>query len=202
MKSKTINTICLPIRLFLSHKRLNKLGLRSLQDERYNITKKHCKGKLLDIGCGDNQLIKLYKGEGIGVDVYDFGGNALIVKDSSNIPFKDKSFDTISFIACLNHIPISKRIKTLREANRLLKDNGRIVMTMINPLIGFIRHKLDYWDPDQHKRGVKQGEEMGLSHKYIISLMKKVDFVLVKRKKFIFNLNNLYIFKKLDTNPQ
>lgn len=196
MKSRFINIICLPIRLFISHKRLNKLGLYSLQDERYNIVRKHCEGKLLDIGCGDNQLIKFYKGEGIGIDVYDFGSDAFIVKDSSNIPFKDKSFDTISFVATLNHIPISKRIKTLREANRLLKDKGRIVMTMINPLIGFVRHKLDYFAADQHERGFKQGEEMGLSHKYIISLMKKAGFILVKRKKFILNLNNLYIFKK------
>lgn len=200
MKSKFINIICLPIRLFLSHKRLNKLGLNSLQDERYNITKKHCKGKLLDIGCGDNQLVKSYEGEGIGVDVYDFGSNALIVKDSSSIPFKDKSFDTISFVGCLNHIPISKRIKTLMEANRLLKDEGRIVMTMINPLVGFVRHKLDYFASDQHQRGFKQGEEMGLSHKYIISLMEKVGFVLVKRKRFILKLNNLYVFKRAQIN--
>lgn len=196
MKSKFLNAICLPIRLFVSHKGLNKLGLNSLKDERYNIIRKHCKGKLLDIGCGDNQLVKFYKGEGIGVDVYDFGSGATIVKDSANLPFKDKSFDTISFVACLNHVPISKRIETLKEARRVLKDKGRIVLTMITPWVGIVRHKLDYWDPDQHQRGFGEGEEMGLSHEYIISLMKEAGFTLVKRKGFILNLNNLYIFKK------
>lgn len=194
MKSRFINTICLPIRLFLSHERLNKMGLKSLRDERYDITRKHCEGKLLDIGCGNNGLVKSY-GNGLGVDVYDFGSDALIVKDSSKLPFKNKSFDTISFVACLNHIP--ERLKTLKEAYRLLKDNGTILMTMINPLTGYIRHKLDYWDADKHKRGFKQGEEMGLSNKYILSIMKKSGFELVKRERFILKLNNLYVFKKV-----
>lgn len=197
MKSKFINTICLPIRLFLSHSRLNKLGLLSLKDERYNMVKKYCRGKLLDIGCGDNQLVKTYGHQSIGVDVYDFGGGALIVENSNNLPFEDKSFDMISFVGCLNHIPRPERLKTLKEANRLIKDDGLIIITMINPLVGIIRHKLAYWDPDQHERGLKEEEEMGLSHKYIISLMKKANFILLKRERFIFKLNNLYIFKKI-----
>ena len=190
--SKIINTIFFPIRLFVSHKGLNKMGLRSMQDERYDITKKHCKGKLLDIGCGNNKLVKSY-GNGIGVDVYDFGVDSLIVKDSAKIPFKDKSFDTISFVSCLNHIP--KRVDTLKEAHRLLKDDGRLLITMIDPLTGYIRHKLDYFASDQHERGFKEGEEMGLSNKCVISIMKEAGFSLVKRKRFVI-LNNLYIFRK------
>lgn len=190
------NIICLPIRFIFSHETVNNLGLRSLRDERCNIVMKYCNGRLLDIGCGNNQLVKNYGHNSIGVDVYDFGGNAPIVKDSSNLPFENESFQTISFVASLNHIPKEQRQNVLKEAHRLLSKNGRILITMISPFVGEIRHKLAWWDPDRHKRGMKSGEETGLSSTYLLSLMKNAGFIFIKRKKSLFGLNNLYIFEK------
>ena len=91
------------------------------------------RGRLLDIGAGPNTLVKLY-GSGTGVDVFDWGGGALVVNDTAALPFPDRSFETIAFVACLNHIP--NRQQVLHEAKRLLSPGGRVVMTMINPILG------------------------------------------------------------------
>ncbi len=69
-------------------------------------------------------------------------------------------------------------------------------MTMLSPFWGALRHKLAWWDPDQHERGMKEGEEMGLSYKYLINLFERSGFELIKRKRFILGINNLYIFQK------
>ncbi len=58
--SKAVNFLALPIRLVFSHETVNRLGLRSLRDERYDIIKKHLNGRLIDIGCGNNELVKSY----------------------------------------------------------------------------------------------------------------------------------------------
>ncbi|MFH1448167.1 MAG: class I SAM-dependent methyltransferase [Candidatus Micrarchaeota archaeon] len=171
------------------------MGLISLRDERCWKVKEYCQGRLLDIGCGNNQLVKEYGHDSVGVDVYDDGGNALIVKDSSDLPFDNESFDTVSFVACLNHIPYRERV--VKEANRLLRDNGRVIITMIPPFSGWIVHKLiAWWDYDQCMGGMEEGEEVGLTEEYIIALMKRGGFRLVKNEKFVFGFNNFYVFEK------
>jgi SAM-dependent methyltransferase len=192
--NRFVNFIFLPVRLIFSHETVNKLGLKSLRDERYDIVRKNLSGRLLDIGCGNNELVKIYGHGSIGVDVFDFGGDALILEDTSNLPFEDKSFQSVSFVASLNHI--IKRKEVLSEAYRVLSEGGRVYITMLSPFWGVLRHKLAWWDPDQHNRGMEEGEEMGLSTRYLIGLLDECDFFLVKRQRFILGINNLYIFQK------
>lgn len=191
---KLYNFIGLPIRLIFSHEKVNKLGMRSLRDERNDMVMKHVQGRLIDIGCGNNELVKSYGHDSVGVDVYDFGGNALIIEDTANLPFEDNSFQSASFVASLNHV--TNREEVLNEVNRLLRSGGCVYMTMLSPFWGALRHKLAWWDPDQHERGMKEGEEMGLSYKYLINLFERSGFELIKRKRFILGINNLYIFQK------
>ncbi|MHC4715831.1 MAG: class I SAM-dependent methyltransferase, partial [Planctomycetota bacterium] len=169
--SRLANAACLPLRLLLSHERVNRLGLRSIRDERYDMVRRHCRGRLLDIGCGNNQLVKDYGHDSVGVDVFDFGGGATIVADAAELPFPGGSFGTVSLVASLNHIP--NRRDVVREACRVLVDGGRIVLTMIGPGWGKLRHKLAWWDPDQKERPMAAGEEMGLTHEYLLSLMEE-----------------------------
>jgi len=123
-----------------------------------------------------------------------FGGDALIVDDSASIPFNDCTFNTVSFVASLNHIP--SRSEVVREAKRLLKPGGRVIITMLNPFWGVLRHKLAWWDDDQNVRGMKDGEKMGLTHDYLIKLMKSEGFELIERERFILWINNIYCFQK------
>jgi len=113
-------------------------GWSSLEEERLRAVVPNIEGRLLDVGAGTNTLVRLYGQDSVGVDVYDFGGGATIVADTRSLPFEAGEFDTVSFIACLNHIPY--RLDALRESYRLLRPGGRLVATMINRFLGDIGH--------------------------------------------------------------
>ena len=161
---------------------------------RIKIVMPHIKGELLDIGCGTNKLVKKY-GSGTGVDVFQFGDADLIVKDTSQLPFKNESFDTITIIATLNHIP--NRNAVLKETHRMLKPTGQLIITMIPPGISKIWHFIrSPWDRDQHERGMKDGEVYGITNKQITKILGQTGFNITQKQNFMFGINKLFISKK------
>ena len=183
----------------ISHDFANKINLKSIRDERNDIVSRYVKGRLLDIGCGMNLLVNRYgKLNSIGIDVHDFGAGATIVKNSAELPFEDNSFDTVSFVASFNHIP--NREEVVLEARRVLRKGGVAVVTMLDPFIGKLRHKMDWVDKAESRRFVaskQNGEQQGLSYDYIENLFLKTGFKLKLKKKFLLFLNNLYVFEKI-----
>jgi len=189
-----------PLRAFVLDERTQKkIGLTTLKEERMSAVKLYMRGNVLDIGCGYNDLVRNYRaegGQGIGIDVFPFDGVDKVL-DTANLPFHDKQFDTVTMIANLNHIPYRKRAAVITEARRVLRDDGVLVITMINEIIGWFCHKLIWWDFDQKERGMNLKEEnYGLSDNYVIDIMRKCAFYPVKKKRFLYGLNNLYIFRK------
>jgi ubiquinone/menaquinone biosynthesis C-methylase UbiE len=191
-----------PLRAFLVNERTQKyLGLTTLKEERLNIVLKKLKGKTLDIGCGDNELIKSYRkhgDNGVGADVIKTKEVDRLIKNPPNLPFKNRSFDSVSLVASLNHINKNNREKLLKEIKRVLKKKGRVIVTMINSFVGFLCHKLTYWDSDQNLRKIdfKKEEDYGLSSKYVESLFEKEGFNLSIKKRFLYGLNILFVFEK------
>lgn len=55
---KILMSISTPIRLFLPHDFLEKIGISSIREERNNLVMKFVQGRLLDIGCGKNILVE------------------------------------------------------------------------------------------------------------------------------------------------
>ena len=195
-KKRIMNFIFLPLRVILRPEKVRKLGLTPIVDERHEIVLKHVKGKLLDIGCGENLLVKEYK-NGIGVDVFPWEEIDVLVH-TTHLPFPEKKFDTVTFMASVNHIPESIRNKVLDEAYRVLKDNGQILITMITPKISYVGHNYLWgWrDPDIQDRGMKEGEEWGFSPKQMMKILENSNLEVDSHKKFVYGLNHLYIVKK------
>lgn len=174
---------------------MNDLLGKKLEEFRINKVLPFIEGNLLDIGCGNNMLTKTY-GKGTGVDVHDWGSVDIIVEDTSKIPLDNESFDTATIIAALNHIP--NREDVIKECHRLLKNEGKMIITMIPPTISTIWHVLRKpWDVDQTERGMKEGEVYGMTKKEIISLFENNGFKLVLNKGFMLKINQLYVFKKI-----
>lgn len=188
-----------PLRAFLlNEKWQKKLGLTTLKEERVNAVLSFMEGRVLDIGCGSNDLVKKYRSmgrDGLGVDVFPFDGVDQIV-DTENMPFNDGSFQRIAMLGCLNHIPVNKRIAVLKEAHRVLSNDGKLLITMISPIIGYICHKLMWWDYDQIERGIHEGEAYGLAPDYLMDTALSAGFELQHIKKFVYNLNRVYCFVK------
>lgn len=172
----------------------DRLG-KILLNKRIKAVLPHVSGRLLDIGCGTNSLVKTYNGNGVGVDVFQWGGADLIVKDTSSLPFDSGSFDTITIIASLNHIP--NREAVLAEAHRLLTKDGTLIVTMIPPVVSRVWHFLRKpWDADQHERGMKPGEVYGIPAKRVKQLLSQSGFNVISEEYISFpGFNRLTIAK-------
>lgn len=187
--------IAMPLLALLSREQSLKIGLVPLDDERVIQALRYTKGRALDIGCGANNYINSY-GNGVGIDVYPWEGVDVVVKDAAKLPFKNGEFGTVAFLACLNHIP--NRADALLEANRVLKKDGILLVTMIPPMWGRFIHWLRFRnDPDHQDRDIDHDHELlGMHTTHVRSLIKDAGFNIVESKTFAYGINRIYVAKK------
>jgi SAM-dependent methyltransferase len=185
----------------------DRWGLSSLATERYDYVSREVIGYCLDVGCGRfNRFVNEFlDGKGKGIDVFEYEGLSPdnIVKDMSHFPFKDNAFDSITFIANINHIPRHLRDMEISEAYRVLKTNGNIIVSMGNPVAEILVHRAvalydkifgTMHDVDQ-ERGMKEGEEYYLKDNEIRRRLEKAGFTDIKKKYFHTQwlLNHMFI---------
>ncbi len=100
--------------------------------------------RLLDIGCGSGRGLKLFEGMAVDYEGLDVS-EALVaiarrestdllanfrVGSMLSLPHEDAAFDEVMAVAVLHHIPSERfRLQALREANRVLKPGGALLMT-------------------------------------------------------------------------
>jgi len=192
--------LAFPLLCLLSREQSLKLGLVPIDDERVIMALRYARGRTLDVGCGANSFIRSY-GDGVGVDVYPWDGVDQVVKDAADLPFDDGSFDTVSFLACLNHIP--NRADALAEANRVIRPGGRLLVTMIPPATGRFVHWLRYRnDPDHRNRTIDHDHELlGMHSTHVRSLIKDAGFRNITRHRFVFGINSIYVSEKPGRQP-
>jgi ubiquinone/menaquinone biosynthesis C-methylase UbiE len=106
---------------------------------RKNISKED---KVLDIGCGDGRFCKTfenYTGVDFSKELVDkakkkYPGKNFLKADALSLPFSNGSFDKVFSIAVFHHIPSRNfRIRFLKEAKRVLKKEGRLILTVWKP---------------------------------------------------------------------
>jgi SAM-dependent methyltransferase len=184
-----------PLVIFLTTEQARRLRLTPLDHERVEACLPHCGGLLLDVGCGPNELVRRY-GRGVGVDVYPWRGIDVLC-DTRRLPFPDASFHTAALLAALNHVPHDNRRAVLNEVHRVLRPAGRLLITMLDPVIGRVTHRLRLkQDPDQRERGMHTDEDYGLWDSEVRRLLEESGFRLERRRRFVFGLNNLYLATK------
>jgi SAM-dependent methyltransferase len=182
-----------PLNMWLSEEASERLGLTPIDHERVRMALGQCRGRLLDIGCGNNLLVRSYR-NGVGCDVHPYP-QADLYCDSARLPFVECSFDTVALLACLNHI--TRRRETLDECHRVLRGGGRVIVTMIPRWVGMVSHPVRKpHDPDQLDRGMGQDEEPGLSNRELARLLENAGFEVVLRQRFMWGLNGLFVGEK------
>lgn len=100
-------------------------------------------GKILDIGSYIDYTIGMSAiGDVTMLDVrepqYPVGGLNFVVGDAKEMPFEDKSFDTVTSLCTLEHLgtkafgdelDAGADVKMVNEVYRILKDGGRFILT-------------------------------------------------------------------------
>lgn len=187
--SEMAHFMCFPFRVLFSDGLVEKIGMRTLETERIRFCKRFLKGVVLDVGCGvKNRLINEY-GSGVGIDV-NFWPSIHVHCDTENMPFKNASFDTVVLLASLNYVP--NKQKVLREIKRVLKKDGIVLVTMINPFIGFVHHRIFRLWNLKLQREIGQ-VEYGLWGKQVKELFNQAGIEYTKRIPFLYGLNTLHL---------
>jgi ubiquinone/menaquinone biosynthesis C-methylase UbiE len=104
-----------------------------------NITKALTKGstKILDVGCGWGRELARLK-NAIGIDIClpflraarNYTNNDVILASATSLPFKEDAFDCLVMSEVIEHL--KEQETAMREAVRVLKDQGRIVLQTPN----------------------------------------------------------------------
>jgi SAM-dependent methyltransferase len=184
----------------------DRWGLSSLASERFDYAASEVTGYCLDVGCGyGNRFIREYlNGNGKGIDVFAYEGltEENVVPDLSHFPFADETFDSVTFIANINHAPENQRDAELKEAWRVLKPGGNIILTMALPIAELIVHRV-VWFYDQFfgadvdmdsERGMQEGETYFVSEQEIEERLIRAGFKHFAHKPFItqWGINRVY----------
>jgi len=141
-----------------------------------------------------NELVRSH-GNGVGIDVYQWGTVDVVVVDTAALAFPDESFDSVSIVAALNHIP--NRADVLREAHRVLRADGRLIVTMIPPCLSRVWHFVRKpWDVDQKERRMKSEEVYGLTREEMRGLLEGSGFEVLLEKPFMLRANCLTVARK------
>jgi SAM-dependent methyltransferase len=142
---RTTDFVTFPLRaVTLFH--VDRFGLSSLASERFDYVAREVTGYCLDVGCGrHNRFVTEYLGgNGEGIDVFAYEGlsDDNVVSDLTHFPYDDNLFDSVTFIANLNHVPKPDRDPELAEAFRVLKPGGNIIVTTGHPVAEILVHKV------------------------------------------------------------
>lgn len=209
-RQKWLDFLTFPLRALTLFER-DRWSLSSLATERFDYVAREVRGYCLDVGCGrHNRFVREFlEGDGKGIDVFPYEGlsEENLVTDLTRFPFPDASFDSLTFIANLNHVPKSQRDVELAEAYRCLKGGGNIIVTMGNPLAEILVHKLvafydrvlgTRFDVDS-ERGMHEEEEYYLTDAEIRARLTRAGFRNMAKKFFWtqWGLNHLFVGWKL-----
>ena len=122
---------------------------------------------VLSVGCGPAVIEGLLAGRGYRVTGLDVTPDALqgapdavrtVCASAERMPIPDASFDAAVFVASLQfiHSPES----AIREAARVVRSNGRIIVLLLNPKSLFVAERLNR--PDSYVNRIKHTDTNSL----------------------------------------
>ncbi|MCL2677061.1 MAG: class I SAM-dependent methyltransferase [Streptococcaceae bacterium] len=145
--------------------------------------------RILDVGCANGRLLSMLENQhhidGFGLDISSQMVKVASEKypqftfkqgSSESIPFEEHSFDIVICSASFHHFPHPEQF--LNEAERVLKENGRLIIAEIHIPI-FL--KLYNW---RLHRFSKEGDVKVYSPKELKALFNKKGWKVIKRKIF------------------
>ncbi len=157
---------------------------------------------VLDIGSVDGVMFEAwegYIGKGIGVDPTL---QETIIKPNyvlypgyfPDACPKGETFDAITLLAVLEHIPTNEQENLAMNCHAFLKNKGKLIITVPSPQVDLILEvltKLKLID------GMSLEEHYGFEPKHTPIIFSEPRFKLIHQSHFQFGLNNLFVFEKI-----
>ena len=156
--------------------------------------------RVLDIGCSDGALFRRVPGVGayVGIDPALEGTlqhpSARLIRGRFPDALPDREpFDVITLLAVLEHFPPDQYERLARECAAHLKPGGHLVVTVPSAVVDRIvagLRRIRMLD------GMALEEHHGFSANLTPTIFAIPGLELVKRKRFQFGLNNLFVFQR------
>jgi 2-polyprenyl-3-methyl-5-hydroxy-6-metoxy-1,4-benzoquinol methylase len=182
---------------------VNRLD-RFIRDRRLReVARRLPKGaRVLDVGCHDGTLFFQLGddlAEGLGLDpaleqTVDSSRYQLRPgRFPADAPPEPSAFDVVTMVAVFEHLTAEEQRAAAREAFRLLRPRGLVVMTVPSPTVdrlldGLIRLRLLHgMDPEAHH---------GFDPVAVIPMFVDAGFRLSRHRRFELGFNNLFVFER------
>ena len=157
---------------------------------------------LLDIGTGDGNFLHYLNGhirDAVGIDPYltesaEIGSYHLISGYFPEDFDQDITFDVITILAALEHIPYHQLPCVVNTCAKYLKTGGQVIITVPHPRVDNILKLLTGL---RVFVGFSTHQHHGFNPEYLPTLFN--GWKLVKKQRWELGCNYLFIFEKLDT---
>lgn len=162
--------------------------------------------RVLDFGCGARSfLLDFIKNKikfGVGMDYEVKNGKKGNIeyyqyKFQGKLPFKKNSFNKIYLLAVLEHIEPNKVEMLFKEFNRVIKDNGKIVLTTPTPkskkILEFLAYKLKIISKEEIRDHKKYYNKQSID-----DLCQKTGLKMYLYKLFLASLNSYAVLEKIN----
>jgi ubiquinone/menaquinone biosynthesis C-methylase UbiE len=159
-------------------------------------------GRLLDVGCGCGyRLLKTLRpfiksGTGIDFKVERYEDDkikTIPMTVTDQLPFEAESFDIVTMLAVLEHF--SDPLSMMREIQRILKKNGRLVLTVPGKLAKPVLHFLAYRIGIVSVTEIREHKQY-FDHAEMKKLISQTGMTIVCHRHFQFGMNNICVVKK------
>ena len=155
--------------------------------------------RVLDVGCADGALVRLAGSRiesAVGIDP-DAPTAASGAFESRTGTFPDavhdgETFDAIVMLAVVEHVPADELAAWSSACARLLRPDGRLVITVPSPAVDHLLH----WGMRLHVlAGMDAHHHHGFTPQDVPVIFGR-ELTLLHRSRFQLGLNNLFVFRR------
>lgn len=156
---------------------------------------------VLDIGSADGVLFEtlqnhIQRGIGIDPDITEqvtMGNYTLMYGTVPDTQFPADSFDCITMLAVLEHIPREAQSQLVEYCLNCLKPGGRVIITVPSPLVDSILTVLQWL---RIIDAMSLHQHYGFHPRETPLLFRSPHFRLLRHQRFQLGLNNLFVFER------